>query len=121
MSLVWSDYHYIYDFMHIDTAPPLIFGITASGRPFEGQTYSLTCDLMGDESLDVADVDNRFRWDRLTPTFHSAITRNSTLSFNPLTTADEGQYECTNNIVSQYLTGSITHTQTFTVTVSGNV
>ena len=53
--------------------------------------------------------------------FQSAITRNSTLSFNPLTPADEGQYECTNNIVSPYLTGSITHTQTFDVTVSGNV
>ena len=53
--------------------------------------------------------------------FQSALTRISTLSFNPLTTADEGQYECTNNIVSPYLTGSITHTQTFDVTVSGNV
>ena len=63
----------------------------------------------------MADVDNRFRWDRLTPSFQSEVTRNPTLSFTPLSPANAGQYECTNNINSPYLTGSTTFTATFTV------
>ena len=74
---------------------------------------------MGDELLDVADVDRRFRWDRHTPTFQQGIIREATLSFTPLTFADAGQYECTNNINSPYLTGSTTLTQTITVVVAG--
>ena len=106
--------------MYIYTAPPLTLVITPNGPAAEGQTYSLTCDLMGDESLDVADVDNRFRWDRLTPTFQSTLIRAPTLSFTPaLMVADEGQYECINNINSQYIIGSITFIETFTVSVSG--
>ena len=101
------------------SAPPLTFIIIPNGPPIEGQTYSLTCDLMGDESLDVADVDNRFRWDRLTPSLQTGILRAATLSFTPLTLADTGDYMCTNNIVSPYLTDSITHTETFTVSITG--
>ena len=97
------------------TAPPLMLVITPNGSPTEGQTYSLTCDLMGDESLDVPDVDNRFRWDRLTPTFQSVVTQTATLSFTSLSPANAGQYECTNNINSTYITGSTTFTETFTV------
>ena len=102
--------------IHIDIVPPLTLVITPNGSPTEGQTYSLTCDLMGDESLDVADVDNRFKWDRLTPSFQSAVTRTATLSITSLAPADAGQYECTNNINSPYLTGSTTFIETFTVT-----
>ena len=102
--------------IHIDIVPPLTLVITPNGSPTEGQTYSLTCDLMGDESLDVADVDNRFRWDRLTPSLQSAVTRTATLSITSLAPADAGQYECTNTINSPYLTGSTTFTETFTVT-----
>ena len=101
------------------SAPPLMFVITPIGSPIEGQTYSLKCDLVGDESLDVADVDNRFRWDRLTPSLQTGILRAATLSFTPLTRADTGDYKCTNNIVSPYLTSSITHTETFTVSITG--
>ena len=96
-----------------------MFVITPIGSPIEGQTYSLKCDLVGDESLDVADVDNRFRWDRLTPSLQTGILRAATLSFTPLTRADTGDYKCTNNIVSPYLTSSITHTETFTVSITG--
>ena len=103
----------------IISAPPLTLVVTPNGSPVEGETYSLTCDLVGDESLDVADVNNRFRWDRLTPSFQEAILRAATLSFTPLTLADTGDYMCTNNIVSPYLIGSITHTETFTVSITG--
>ena len=101
--------------VHIDAVPPLTLVITPNGSPTEGQIYSLTCDLMGDESLDVPDVDNRFRWDRLTPTFQSAVIRDPTLSFTPLSPNNAGQYECTNNINSPYLTGSTTFTEISTV------
>ena len=101
------------------SVPPLTSIITPNGSPVEGETYSLTCDLMGDESLDVADVNNRFRWDRLTPSFQEAILRAATLSFIPLSLADTGDYMCTNNIVSPYLIGSITHTETFTILIIG--
>ena len=108
--------------VYIYTEPPLTLVITPNGSPIDGQTYSLTCDLMGDESLDVADVDNRFRWDRLTPTFQSTLIRDPTLTFTPaLMVADAGQYECTNNINSPYLTDSTTFTLTFTVSVSGKI
>ena len=70
---------------------------------------------MGDESLDVPDVNNRFRWDRVAPMFQHGILPAATLSFNPLSPANAGQYECTNNINSPYLTGSTTFTATFTV------
>ena len=102
----------------IISAPPLTLVVTPNGSPVEGETYYLTCDLVGDESLDVADVNNRFRWDRLTPSFQEAILRAATLSFTPLTLADTGDYMCTNNIVSPYLIGSITHTETFTVSIT---
>ena len=107
--------------LHIDAVPPLTLDITPSGSPIEGQTFSLTCDLIGDESLDVPDVDNGFRWDRLTPTPRSTVTRTATLSFTSLAPADAGQYECTNNINSPYLTGSTTFTETllFQFQVSG--
>ena len=93
--------------------------ITTSGPPNEGETYSLTCDLMGDESLDVAGADNMFRWDRLTPTFQSGIHQTATLSFTPLTLADAGNYTCTNTITSPYLSSNRTITQMKTVSVNG--
>ena len=105
--------------IHIDIVPPLTLVITPNGSPTEGQTYSLTCDLVGDESLDVPDVDNRFRWDRLTPSFQNDILRAPTLSFTPLTVADAGDYMCTNTITSPYLTSTRTDTEMTTVSVGG--
>ena len=98
-------------------APLLILVITPNGSPIEGQTYSLTCDLMGDESLNVTE---RFRWDKLTPAPPKcSIIYAATLSFTPLTVANAGDYMCTNNITSQYLTSIITETQVATVEVLG--
>ena len=108
--------------LHIDVVPPLTLVITPSGPPAAGQAYSLTCGLMGVESLDVPDdnENNRFRWDRLTPTFQSAVIRDPTLSFGSLALADEGEYECTNNIRSPYLTdgNGVTNIQTATVSTT---
>ena len=74
---------------------------------------------MGDESLDVPSISSRFRWDRLTPSFEQAVLRRATLSFTPLTLADAGDYKCTNNIISPYLIGSLTCTETATVIFGG--
>ena len=90
--------------------------ITPSGSPIEGQTYSLTCDLMGDESLDVTATS--IRWDRHTPTFQHGIHRMATLSFTSLSRNDEGQYRCTTNIMSPYTHNSQTRINTTTLTVN---
>ena len=107
--------------LHIDIAPPLTLVITPSGSPNEGQTYSLTCDLMGDESLDVPDhdVDNSFRWDRLTPILQREFHRGATLSFTPLNLNDAGDYMCTNTITSPYLTRTRTHTKEANIILYG--
>ena len=104
--------------LHIDVVPPLTLVITPSGPPAAGQAYSLTCGLMGVESLDVPDADNRFRWDRISSPAQTALIRAPTLSFTPLTVADEGDYMCTNNIVSPYLISCCGVTNIQTVTVS---
>ena len=36
------------------------YNVAASGQPVEGQSYSLTCEVRGDESLTVT---GRFQWD----------------------------------------------------------
>ena len=89
--------------------------ITSNGSPTEGQTYSLTCDLMGDEALDV--TESSIRWDRLTPTPHYGISQAATLSFTSLTVADAGDYRCTNTITSPYLTS--TNIEIATISVTG--
>ena len=96
-------------------APPLTLVFTTSGPPIEGQTYSLTCDLMGDESLDVTATS--IRWDRVTPTFQHGIHQTANLSFNPLSRDDEGQYRCIINITSPYTTSSLTEVETASFTV----
>ena len=96
-------------------APLLTLIITPNGSPIEGHTYSLTCDLMGDESLDVTATS--IRWDRHTPTSQHGIHRIATLSFNPLLRDDEGEYRCTTNIISPYLTRSQTRNNTTSFTV----
>ena len=96
-------------------APPLTLVITTSGSLNEGQTYSLTCDLMGDESLDVTATS--IRWDRLTPTFQRGIHQTATLSFTTLSRNNEGQYRCTTNITSLYTTNNLTEVETMSFTV----
>ena len=70
---------------------------------------------MGDESLDVTATS--IRLDRLTPNLQMAVHRGATLSFNPLSHDDEGQYRCTTNIISPHTTNSLTKRETTSFTV----
>ena len=92
--------------------PALSAVITASGQPNEGQSYSLTCEVRGDERLAVSS--STLRWDK----DGREYSRNPTLTFNPLRPDDAGEYRCTSNFSSPYLTGSRTVIQTRTVTVN---
>ena len=59
----------------------------------EGETYSLTCDLMGDESLEVAVM---FVWER--PSSDMNVSQDAIpLTFEPLNCTDDGDYTCTAN------------------------
>ena len=88
---------------------------TANGSTIEGQTFSLTCDLMRDESLDVPEANRRVRWDKVGE--QRGIHRTATLSFNPLSRDDEGEYRCTTNIMSPYLTSNRTRVNSTSFTV----
>ena len=101
--------------IHFFSVPPLTLIITPSGSLIEGQTYSLSCELMGGETLDVTATS--IRWDRIAPTFQNGVHRTATLSFNPLSRDDEGQYMCTTNIMSPYTTRSLTEMETTSFTV----
>jgi hypothetical protein len=79
--------------MHV--APPLSAVITANGQPNEGQSYSLTCAVSGDELLAVNS--QSFRWDRVGGSMISLL---ATLTFNPLRPSDAGEYRCTSTIGS---------------------
>ena len=98
---------------HTDSALSAV--ITASGQSIEGQTYSVTCEVVGDESLAVSS--RTLRWDK----DGVETSRNPTLTFNPLSPSDAAEYRCTSNFFSPYLTGSRTVTATVTVTVHGNL
>ena len=90
--------------------------ITPSRPAVEGQAYSLTCDLMGDESLAVTET--RIRWDRVTPTFMSEVFRGATYSFAALSRDDEGEYNCVTRITSPYLNSRSFLTQTVTISLT---
>ena len=94
--------------------PALSAVIRASGQSNEGQTYSLMCEVMGDERL--APTGQIFRWDEVGAL--SGISRVATLTFNPLRRDDAEEYRCTSTFSSPYLTGSRTVTQTRTLTVN---
>ena len=96
----------------LSIAPALSAVITASGTPDEGQSYSLTCEVRGDEQLAVNS--RRFGWDK-DGTEHS---RNATITFNPLRRSDAGEYKCSTTIGSPYLTGTHTVTKTMMVAVN---
>ena len=92
--------------------------ITLSGREQanEGQAFSLSCDLMGDESLEVTNI----RWDRLTPVSvaEMGIHTGHVLSFDTLSRDDEGQYRCTTTITSPYLINNLTKNAVENITVN---
>ena len=89
--------------------------IATSGQPDEGLSYSLTCEVRGDERLNV--FNRRFRWDRVGGSM--GILREPTLTFNPLSRNDMGEYRCTSNFASPYLIETRTVIQTVTVSVNG--
>ena len=96
------------------TVPPLTLVITPNGSPTEGQTYSLTCDLMGDESLDV---DVMFIWER--PSSDMNVSQDVIpLTFEPLNCTDDGDYTCIAIISSPYLDDMIILNKTETVMVN---
>ena len=96
------------------TAPSLSAIITPSGSPDEGQSYSLTCAVRGDESLMS---NRRFQWDRVKGSM--GISQEPTLTFNPLRRSDAGRYMCTATFSSPYLTGTRTVTAAHNVVVNG--
>ena len=65
--------------------------ITISGQPNEGQSYTLTCDVSGDEML--APTNRRFQWDRVGGMV--GVSQAATLTFNSLSPSDAGEYMCT--------------------------
>ena len=65
----------------------------------EGQRYTLTCAVRGDELL--APTNRRFQWDKGSST---GIHNGATLTFNQLRPDDAGDYRCTASFDSPYLT-----------------
>ena len=92
-------------------APALSAVITASGQSIEGQSYSLACEVVGDESLAVNS--STLRWDRVGGS--RGISQEPTLTFNPLSPDDTGEYRCISTITSPYLTGTRTVMTTITI------
>ena len=84
------------------------------GTPSEGEGYSLTCTVSGDQLLAVHD--RIFLWDRVVPSM--SISPDPTLTFNPLLYANEGEYRCTVTITSPYLVGTHTVTNAVNITVN---
>ena len=79
----------------------------------EGQTYSLTCDLMGDESLDV--TQRIIQWDT---SELSNISQGANLTFDPLSHYNESEYRCSISITSPYLTNMVVLNSTEILTVN---
>ncbi len=75
--------------------------ITSSGNPIEGQSYSLTCAIMGAESLPPSTVEYMYRWNRNGDS--STLSSSPTLNFILLARSDDGTYICTVTITSPIL------------------
>ena len=97
-------------------APPLIISVTFNGLPVEGQTYSATCDLTGDELLDVTNKTTTWEW--LTPENQPNVHTGPTLSFAPLSRDDAGVYNCKVTITSPYFLNAGTRTRNKTINVT---
>ena len=78
----------------------------------EGQRYTLTCAVSGDEFL--APTNRRFQWD-------TGIHNGATLTFNPIRPGDSGDYRCTASFDTRFLTGTQRVTETVRVAVLGLV
>jgi hypothetical protein len=111
--LILSNYYFLICTL---SAPTLSAVITTSGSPNEGQSYSLTCAVSGDELL--APTDRKFQWDRVGGMEGISREPDGTLTFNPLSPSDAGEYMCTSSFLSPYLTGRQTVTRRDTVMVN---
>ena len=82
----------------------------------EGQRYTLTCAVRGDELL--APTNRIFQWDKGSRT---GIHNEANLTFNQLRPDDAGDYRCTASFNSTYLTRTQRVTETVIVAVLGLV
>ena len=97
-------------------APELLAVIAASGPPFEGSNYTLTCQVSGDELL--ATINRSFMWNVFGDMVNMLQGPAHILTFNPLTRSDTGEYRCTATITSPYLIESRRVMGSKTVTVN---
>ena len=83
--------------------------ITTRGQLHEGQAYSLTCDVRGDEQLQP--ISRRFRWDKVVVGSTDIIlSREPTLMFSNLQRTDTGTYRCTSIFGSSHFSDGGTRT-----------
>ncbi len=89
--------------------------LTASGESVEGKNFSLTCDVKGDELLQVNKT--QFQWDRVGGSMN--ISQSATLTFSPLMRDNiDSEYRCTATITSPLLpnmTHSVSNMTTITI------
>ncbi len=101
----------------IAPALPLAVVITSNGNPMEGQGYSLTCSVMGAESLPPSTVEHMYRWNR-NVNRSPLLSSSTTLDFTPLARSDDGTYICTVTITSPLLNNTRTAMSGRTLTVT---
>ena len=100
--------------IHFCIALTLSALIITRGRPVEGQRYTLTCAVSGDELL--APTNRRFQWDKGNS---SGIHNEATLTFNTLRPDDAGDYRCTASFDTRFLNGTQRLTESVRVAVLG--
>ncbi len=77
--------------------------VASTGTPTAGQSYSLTCTLTGGDSLN-ATISYQFTQDNPGQTVVvGGVLTTPTLTFNPLTLSNSGQYRCQATITFPHL------------------
>ena len=95
------------------TAPKIQIMITGSDKaePIAGQSYNLTCSVLGAENLDSS---INYQWIK-----NDIIRQNSsTLSFSPLRLSDAGVYTCRVTVSSDYLDNDLTANSSILLNIS---
>ena len=80
----------------------------------EGERYTLTCAVSGDDLL--APTNRRFRWDKGSST---GIHNEATLTFNQLHPDNAGDYRCTASFDTPFLNGTQRLTESVRVAILG--
>ena len=88
--------------------------IRASGPQHEGSNYTLICAIHGDELL--ASTNRTFQWEKV-DSMDRRIA-NDTVTFNPLSRDDTGEYRCNVSFDSPYLIGTSHVTTSFNIMVT---